>query len=93
MLVGELHGHTATKRLTDHCRPGDAKFIEQVTQPCRERTQRIVTARLSGFTVPDGSGAACRYFFDSWGSTARQVAELPAMPWISSSASPAPASR
>ena len=50
MLIGELHGHTATERLTDHRRPGDAKFIEQITQPHRERTQRIVTARLLSVT-------------------------------------------
>ena len=48
---------------------------------------------VCGFTVPEQIGATTRYFFDNWGSTARQVAELPAMPWISSSASPAPASR
>ncbi len=65
---------------TDHCRPGDAQFIEQVTQPGRERTQRIVTAGFGGFTVPEQIRATTRYFFDSWGSTARQVAELPAMP-------------
>jgi hypothetical protein len=53
MLIGELHGHPATERLTHHRRPGDAKFIEQITQRYRERPQRIVTARLSGFTVPE----------------------------------------
>ena len=53
MLIGELHGHTATKRVTHHRRPADAEFIEQITQPYRERAQRIVTARLSGFTMPE----------------------------------------
>jgi hypothetical protein len=93
MLIGELHGHTATERVTHHRRPADAEFIEQITQRYRERTQRIVTARLGRFTCPNKSGATTRYFFDNWGNTARQVAELPAIPWINSSASPAPASR
>ena len=42
---------------------------------------------------PNRSGASTRYFFDSSGMTARQVAELPAMPCISSNVSPVPASR
>jgi len=53
MLIGELHRHTATKRPTDHRRPRDAELIEQITQPCRERSQRIITARLGGFTVSE----------------------------------------
>ena len=52
MLIGELHGHTATERVTHHRRPGNAKFNEQITQRYRERAQRIVTARLGGFTMP-----------------------------------------
>ncbi len=80
MLIGELHGHTATERVTHHRRPGNAEIIEQITQRYRERAQRIVTARLSGFTMPNKSGATTRYFFDNWGNTAPQVAELPAMP-------------
>src|SRR5262245_60971463 len=39
------------------------------------------------------SGATTRYFLASWGIIARQVSELPAMPWISSNVSPLPASR
>src|ERR1700730_7875807 len=34
-----------------------------------------------------------RYFFESIGTNARQLDELPPMPWISSRTSPAPSSR
>jgi len=46
VLIHELHGHTATKRLTDNRRARDAQFVEQITQPHGERTKRVITSRL-----------------------------------------------
>jgi len=39
VLIHELHGNAATKRLADDRRPGDTQFVEQIAQPHRERTK------------------------------------------------------
>lgn len=42
VLVGELHGHTATKRVPNHRSLIVTESLEKVTKHTRERTQRIV---------------------------------------------------
>jgi len=50
-LVGELHGHAAAERMTDHGDVIDVEHAEQV-RACRWlRGHRIVGARLVGLAV------------------------------------------
>lgn len=93
MLIDELHGDTAAERMTDHGGLADTQFVEEITKPDRKRAQRVVGAGFADWPWPSRSGATIRNFFDSCGITDRQVSELPAIPWISSNASPSPSSR
>ena len=50
-LVGELHRHSATERMTHYGYPLDVEHAEQVAHPVGVRRDRVVGARLVGFTV------------------------------------------
>src|SRR6185436_15905401 len=56
MLVDELHGHAAAERLTDDRRPRYSQLVEQVTEPHRERSERVVAAGLVGLTMSQKVG-------------------------------------
>ena len=51
-LVGELHHDAAPERLPDECRPIVTQRDEEVAQAARERTERVVAARLGRPAVP-----------------------------------------
>ena len=94
MLVDELHGHAAAERLADDRRARNTQLVEQVTQPHRERAERVVAPGLGGLTVPQQVGRDDAVFLaTAGGSPPATSPELPAIPWISSNVSPLPTSR
>ena len=56
MLVGELHGDTATEGMPDQRDAGDAELVEKVAQPYREGSQRVIRAWLIGLPVAEQIG-------------------------------------
>src|SRR6185436_4553899 len=50
-LVRELHRNAAAERLTDQRRALVTQREHEVTNPARERPERVVAARLLGFAV------------------------------------------
>ena len=51
MLIGELHGYSATERLANDSCPVDVEDFEQISDPVGEGPQRVIPDRLFGLTV------------------------------------------
>jgi hypothetical protein len=71
VLVGELHRDSAAERLPDHGGAIDPQCTdEQIADPARMRTQRIIAHRLRGLAMPEKVGrndrvVACKIGHDA----------------------------
>ena len=53
MLVGELHCHSPAERVSDDGHALDSEDREEVTEPARERSERVVARRFGGLAVAE----------------------------------------
>ena len=90
---GEPHGHSAAQGVADQGDPLLFQHGEQVSDPARVGTQRVVATGLSRLPAAKQVGGDHCVMLGQAGMTARQVVELPATPRTSRIVGPSPAIR